>query len=105
MRVEGSRRAAAPCLPPPPAATPAPPGSPATFPHCLSTLPATTPPRPSADLLSLTDELLLAILHRCGAPAVARCATLCKRLRALQSNLAGLPAFASAATIEDAEDQ
>lgn len=60
---------------------------------------------PHADLLALTDELLLSILHRCGAPAVARCGTLCKRLRALQAQLAGLPAFAAAATIEGAEEQ
>lgn len=59
----------------------------------------------SPDLLALTDELLLSILHRCGAPAVARCGTLCKRLRALQAQLAGLPAFAAAATIEGAEEQ
>ncbi|PRW45354.1 FIST N domain [Chlorella sorokiniana] len=59
----------------------------------------------ASDLLSLTDELLLAILHRCGAPAVARCATLCKRLQTLQGQLAGLPAFAAAATIEGAEEQ
>lgn len=62
-------------------------------------------PRTHADLLSLTDELLLAVLHRCGAPAVARCATLCKRLHALQGQLAALPAFASAAMIEGAEEQ
>lgn len=56
-------------------------------------------------MLALTDELLLSILHRCGARAVARCATLCKRLRALQAQLDGLPAFAAAATIEGAEEQ
>ena len=54
-----------------------------------------------AGLLGLTDELLLKILHSAGAPAVARAATLCRRLRHAQQQLAALPAFASAAVLED----
>lgn len=55
-------------------------------------------------LLGLADELLLKILHSAGAPAVARAATLCRRLRHVQQQLAALPAFASAAVIEDDQE-
>lgn len=51
-----------------------------------------------AGLLSLSDDLLLQILLKAGAPAVARCASLCARLRALQRALAALPAFACGAS-------
>lgn len=53
-----------------------------------------------AGLLGLADELLLKILHAAGAPAVGRAATLCRRLRHAQQQLAALPAFASAAVLD-----
>ena len=69
----------------------------------LPCLPPLAPPpdrssaRRAAGLLSLTDELLQQVLLAAGAPAVARAATLNRRLRATQEQLAALPAFAAAA--------
>lgn len=60
-----------------------------------------TNPDGTAGLLALTDELLLKVLQSVGAPSVAQLATLNSRLRAAQAQLAALPAFASAAHIED----
>ncbi|KAL4443953.1 hypothetical protein ABPG75_011690 [Micractinium tetrahymenae] len=54
-------------------------------------------------LMGLADELLLKILLSAGAPAVARAATLCRRLRHAQQQLSALPAFASAAVLEEQE--
>ncbi|KAL4437786.1 hypothetical protein ABPG77_005698 [Micractinium sp. CCAP 211/92] len=55
-------------------------------------------------LLGLADELLLKILHAAGAPAVGRAATLCRRLRHAQQQLAALPAFASAAVLDSGKE-
>ena len=63
----------------------------------LPCLPPLAPPpdrssaRRAAGLLSLTDELLQQVLLAAGAPAVARAATLNRRLRASQEQLAALP--------------
>lgn len=54
--------------------------------------------------MALQDDLLLQILRQVGAPALARLATLHSRLRHAQSQLAGLPAFSSAARIEEQAD-
>ncbi len=60
-------------------------------------LPALSRTFPLPGLLSLADELLIKVLLSAGASAVARAATLCRRLRDAQVQLALLPAFACAA--------
>lgn len=71
---------------------------------CRTPAAHSSPPRPTptipAGLLSLSDDLLLQILLKAGAPAVACCAALCARLRAVQQQLAALPAFTSGASFE-----